>query len=50
MGYVRTEYAKAGGTVINVQIRKRQVEAEIIKGRFFKLKNNVREITKEAQS
>jgi len=34
MGYVRTEYAKAG-TVINVQIRKRQVEAEIIKGRFL---------------
>ncbi len=34
MGYVQTEYAKAG-TVINVQIRKRQVEAEIIKGRFL---------------
>lgn len=34
MGYVGTEYAKAG-TLINVQIRRRQVEAEIIRGRFL---------------
>lgn len=34
MGYVKAEYAKAG-TVITVQIRKRQAKAEIIKGRFL---------------